>query len=144
MHNEPMIKATRSVTILFYAYQLHSRHLQSKETVHSSMLVKQEAHRLRRSPSQQFPTLFEQVHSSPKTFPLSSRIDWLIDWLIDWIVFYAVSAIFQPYNGGGYSLKVISLEILKFLWRLSRAFSSSKSSETVFCVPRGVVILDIN
>ena len=22
-------------------------------------------------------------------------------WLIDWIVFYAVSAILQPYNGGG-------------------------------------------
>ena len=22
------------------------------------------------------------------------------NWLIDWIVFYAVSAIFQPYNGG--------------------------------------------
>ena len=25
----------------------------------------------------------------------------LTDWLIDWIVFYAVSAIFQPYNDGG-------------------------------------------
>ena len=23
-----------------------------------------------------------------------------IDWLIDLIVFYAISAIFQPYNGG--------------------------------------------
>ena len=28
------------------------------------------------------------------------KIDWLIDWLIDWKVFYAVSVIFQPYNGG--------------------------------------------
>ena len=27
-------------------------------------------------------------------------LKWLIDWLIDWIVFYAISAIFQPYNGG--------------------------------------------
>ena len=31
-------------------------------------------------------------------------IDWLsgreIDWLIDWVKFYAVSAIFQPYNSG--------------------------------------------
>ena len=27
-------------------------------------------------------------------------IDWLIDWLIDWIEFYAVSAIFQAWNGG--------------------------------------------
>ena len=75
MHNEPMIKAIRSVTILFYAYQLHSRHLRSKETVHSSMLVKLEAYRPRHSPGQQFPTLFEQVHSSSKRFPLSSRID---------------------------------------------------------------------
>ena len=24
----------------------------------------------------------------------------MLDWLIDWIVFYAVSAIFQPFNGG--------------------------------------------
>ena len=30
-------------------------------------------------------------------------IDWLIDWLIDWVVFYAVSVIFQPYNGGKYT-----------------------------------------
>ena len=30
------------------------------------MLVKLEAHRPRRSPGQQFPTLFKQVHSSPK------------------------------------------------------------------------------
>ena len=29
--------------------------------------------------------------------------------MIDWIVFYAVSAIFKPYNGGDYKLKVISL-----------------------------------
>ena len=30
-----------------------------------------------------------------------SKIDRLIDWLIDrWIAFYAVSAIFQPCNGG--------------------------------------------
>ena len=34
----------------------------------------------------------------------------LLAWLIDWIVFYAVSAIFQPFNGGDFSLKVISLE----------------------------------
>ena len=25
---------------------------------------------------------------------------YMIDWLIDYIVFYAVSAIFRPYNGG--------------------------------------------
>ena len=34
--------------------------------------------------------------------------DWLIDWL--YIVFYAVSAIFRPYNGGiaeGYGVKDI-------------------------------------
>ena len=30
-------------------------------------------------------------------------VDWLIDWLIDWVVFYAVSVIFQPYNGGKYT-----------------------------------------
>ena len=35
----------------------------------------------------------------------------LIDWLIDWIEFYAVSVIFQPYNGGEYSLNLISFEI---------------------------------
>ena len=35
------------------------------------------------------------------------RFCWLIDWLIDWIEFYAVSAIFQPFNGvtGFLSLK---------------------------------------
>ena len=31
---------------------------------------------------------------------------------------------------------VISLEILKFPWWPSRAYSSSKSSETALCVPR--------
>ena len=30
-------------------------------------------------------------------FPRFLRF-WLINWLIDWMVFYAVSAIFQPYN----------------------------------------------
>ena len=30
----------------------------------------------------------------------NESIDRLIDWLIDWIEFYAVSAIFQPCNGG--------------------------------------------
>ena len=37
----------------------------------------------------------------------------------DWIEFYAVSAIFQPCNGGDYLLNVISFEILKFPWRPS-------------------------
>ena len=30
-----------------------------------------------------------------------SRIKWKRDRLIDWIEFYAVSAVFQPCNGGG-------------------------------------------
>ena len=36
-------------------------------------------------------------------------MDWLIDWLIDYV--YAVSAIFQPYNGGDHWLKVTSYEM---------------------------------
>ena len=36
---------------------------------------------------------------------------------------------------------VISFEIFKFPWRPLRAYSSSKSSETVFCVPRGLLSL---
>ena len=56
--------------------------------------------------------------------------------LIDWIEFYAVSTIFQPCNGGDHWVNVISFEILKFSWRPSRAHSSSKSSEKVFCMPR--------
>ena len=40
-------------------------------------------------------------------------IDWLIDWLIDWIVFYAVSAIFQPYNGGNVSRLIDWLDSVK-------------------------------
>ena len=32
---------------------------------------------------------------------------------------------------------MIGYEILKFPWRPSRAYSSTKSRETVFCVPRG-------
>ena len=31
----------------------------------------------------------------------------LIDWLINWIVFYAVSALFHPYNGGLYVVHVV-------------------------------------
>ena len=57
-------------------------------------------------------------------------------WLINWIVFYVVSAMFQPYNGSDYCVKVISFEILKFPCRPSRGYSFSKSSETIFCVPR--------
>ena len=34
-------------------------------------------------------------------------ICWLIDWLIDWIVFYAISAIFQPYNGCKQSMWIL-------------------------------------
>ena len=36
-----------------------------------------------------------------------------LDWLIDWIVFYTVSAIFQPYNGGDNTSKVISFEFFE-------------------------------
>ena len=36
---------------------------------------------------------------------------------------------------------VIICEILKFPGRPSRAYSSSKSSETVFCVPKEIVVL---
>ena len=61
--------------------------------------------------------------------------------LIDWIEFYALSVIFQPCNGGDYQLNVISFESLKFSWRLTRAYAESKSSETVFCVPRGLLSL---
>ena len=50
--------------------------------------------------------------------------------------------IFQSCNGGDFLLNVISFEILKFSWRPSRAYSSSKSSETVFCVLRFFFILD--
>ena len=62
-------------------------------------------------------------------------------WLIDWILFYAASAIFQPYDDGDSWLKVISFEILKCPWRPPRIYSSTKSSETVFCVPRGLLSL---
>ena len=34
---------------------------------------------------------------------------------------------------------MISWEILKFPWRPSRAYYSLKSSETIFCVPRGII-----
>ena len=34
-------------------------------------------------------------------------------WLIDWVVFYAISAIFQPYNGGKIHLKAIYETYLK-------------------------------
>ena len=61
--------------------------------------------------------------------------------LNDWLDFYAVSAIFQPCNGVNYLLNVISSEIVKFPWRPSRAYSSSKSSETVICVPKGLLSL---
>ena len=42
----------------------------------------------------------QYVWSNYLSIVLSEMINWLIDWLIDWIVFYAISAIFQPYNGG--------------------------------------------
>ena len=57
-------------------------------------------------------------------------------WLIDWIEFYAVSTIFQLCNGSECEWNVISFEILTFPWWPSPAYSSSKSSETVDCVPR--------
>ena len=41
-----------------------------------------------------------------------------------------------------YLFRVISFEISKFPWRSSRAYSSLKSSETVFLRAKGVVILD--
>ena len=54
-------------------------------------------------------------------------------------MFYAVSAVyvFQPYNSGDYKLKMISLEILKFAWGPSRAYSSNG----LLCTKK-VVILD--
>ena len=60
-----------------------------------------------------------------------------VDWLIDWIEFYAISAIFQPCNGGYYSLNdfevplvaLTSLLFIEIQWNgLLRA--------------KGVVILD--
>ena len=53
-------------------------------------------------------------------------------WLIDWFVFCAVSAIFQPSNSDDYSVNGLGYGLLKFPWRPSRAFSSSKSRETVY------------
>ena len=41
--------------------------------------------------------------------------------------------LYLPCNGGDYYLKVISLKILKFLWRPSRAYSSLRAN--------GIVIL---
>ena len=68
--------------------------------------------------------------------------EWLnFDWLIDWIEFNTVSAIFQPFKGGDYYFNVSSLKNFKFPWRPSRAYSASKSSETVFCVPRRLLSL---
>ena len=56
--------------------------------------------------------------------------------LIDWL--YSVLRQYRQYFG---HITVIICEILKFPWRPSRAYSSSKSSETVFCVPRGLFSL---
>ena len=57
-----------------------------------------------------------------------------IYWLIDWIEFYAISVIFHPCNGGDHQLNPCPP---------SRGYSSSKSSETVFCVPRGLLSLTL-
>ena len=59
-------------------------------------------------------------------------------YIVDWIEFYAVSAIFQPCNGGDYYLNVISFEILKSLTSL--LFIEFQSSRPFAC--QGVVILD--
>ena len=64
------------------------------------------------------------------------RLTWRIDWLIDLGVF-AVSAVFQPFNGGCCYQNMASL---KFPWWPSRAYSSSKSRERPF-VCQGVVSL---
>ena len=75
---------------------------------------------------------FQKVRNGGVPFPLN---------MIDLIVFNAVSAIFQPYDGSDYKLKVISFEILKFPWHPSQAYFLSKSSEMVFWVPRGLLSL---
>ena len=49
------------------------------------------------------------------------------------------------YNDSDYFMKLIGLilkYILKFLWRLSQAYSVSESRETVFSHYQGVVVLD--
>ena len=40
-------------------------------------------------------------------------------------------------KGGFFWFKAISFDTLKFPWQPSRAYSSTKSSEIVFCMPRG-------
>ena len=50
---------------------------------------------------------------------------------------YAISAILQPDYGSDYHDKVNVYEILKYLWCLSRAYSSSKTRKPVFCESRG-------
>ena len=52
-------------------------------------------------------SVFRSANTPPSfDFSLSCKYSYheniLIDWLIDWIEFYAVSAIFQPCNGGDY------------------------------------------
>ena len=65
----------------------------------------------------------------------SSFYTCLVDWLINCFVFYAVSAIFQPRR------RLVG-KFFKFPKRPSlRAYSSLKSRETIFCVPRGLLSL---
>ena len=56
-------------------------------------------------------------------------------WKIDWLIVLG----FTPYRQYSSHVTAVTIgyEILKFPWRSSRAYSSTKSRETVFCVPRG-------
>ena len=67
--------------------------------------------------------------------PLPERVSGL-DWLIDYLFgvlrrFGSISAI---YNDSDYFMKIdrFDFEVLKFLWRLSQAYSVSESRETGF------------
>ena len=50
----------------------------------------------------------------------------VVFYMIDWFEFYAVSAVFPPYNGGNLCMKMTSLKVLKFHHRSIRAYSSSR------------------
>ena len=69
-----------------------------------------------------------------------SILDFSLKVFIDWIVFYAASAIFYPRNGGDYHFKLKFQFSFVFLAALKK-LSPSKSSETVFCMQRGLLSL---
>ena len=55
-----------------------------------------------------------QLYFSHSTAIYTGFIDWLIEWLINWLVCSTVSAVFQSFNCGFYSL--VHLGVLSFLF----------------------------